>query len=155
MTSLHVPRWAVSFADLTMLLLAFFVLLQAGNSRTVAAGARAAFANQAAAPALLDAPARRLFERGEARLTARARRDLLAIGRGASRSGKLLVVESEGHEPSGGRFDAWELAAARAASLARALGEGGLGEEEITILMPRSGKGEAPSGQKLTVRPSG
>jgi hypothetical protein len=35
----------------------------------------------------------------------------------------------------GRRFDAWELAAARAAAAARALAEGGLAEGEVTILL--------------------
>lgn len=152
MTSLHVPRWAVSFADLTMLLLAFFVLLHAGNSQIAAAGARAAFSSRGAAPALLDSPASRLFEPGEARLTRGAREGLAAIGRRAGRSGQRVVIESDGRELTGGRFDAWELAAARAAAVARALSEAGMPEEKITILMPHERSGEVPRGQKLTVR---
>lgn len=155
MTSLHVPRWAVSFADLTMLLLAFFVLLQAGNSQNVAAGARAAFSSEEAALPLLASPASRLFEPGEARLTKRARDRLVTIGTQAGRSGKGLVVESEGRELTRGRFDAWELSAARAAAVARALSKAGMAEEKITILMPRDRAREVPKGQKLTVRRSG
>jgi hypothetical protein len=44
MSRIGVPRWAISFADLALLLLAFFVLLRAGDAAQVASAARAAFA---------------------------------------------------------------------------------------------------------------
>ena len=70
-----VPRWAISLADIMMLLLGFFILLQAGKATDVAAGARAAFSMEPQPRALLTTEAAALFEPGEARLrpTARAR----------------------------------------------------------------------------------
>ena len=81
MSALPVPRWAVSFADLVMLLLAYFVLLHIGDERTVLAGARAAFSGKAAAGPLFEAPAASLFEPGEARLKPGARLHLAEAAR--------------------------------------------------------------------------
>jgi flagellar motor protein MotB len=104
------PRWAISFADLLMLLLAFFVMLQSSSRANLAAAAHAAFGGRAETGPLLEAPADRLFEQGEARLTASGQARVDAAARSAR--GKSLLVGSEGHEGSGRRFDAWELAAA-------------------------------------------
>lgn len=145
------PRWAVSFADLSLLLLAFFVLLHAGNAREVAASARAAFAGEPLPGPLLEARADSLFEPGEARLTAAAKARLLRIARLSKRP---LVVESEGRDAGARRFDGWELAAARAAAVARALSEGGVAEERVSIILPRGNESRA-KGQRLIVRAGG
>jgi flagellar motor protein MotB len=143
-----VPRWAVSFADLALLLLAFFVMLQAGNARQVAAGARAAFSSEAPAGQLIDAPASELFEPGEARLLPHARARLQGVGRTAAAAKRSLLVQSRGLDGSAKRFDAWELSAARSAALARALEEGGLRENRIEIGFARDGAAV----QRLTVK---
>ena len=152
MTSLQVPRWAISFADLTMLLLAFFVLLQAGDTSTVAAGARSAFSKEPVAAPLLHARAADLFEPGEARLNAGARDSLNRIGARAERAGKSLVVESNGRDGSGARLDGWELSAARAAAVARGLAGATLPEDRVTIMMPNERGVDEGKGQSLTVR---
>lgn len=126
------PRWAVSFADLALLLLAFFVLLHAGSAREVAAAARSAFSGEPPPRALLDMEARLLFEPGEARLTPRARARLTAIGRAA---GGRLLVESSGTDKGAARFDGWELSAARAAAIARTLEPGRSAADRVTILL--------------------
>jgi flagellar motor protein MotB len=149
MTTLQVPRWAISFADLSMLLLAFFVLLQAGDTRKVAAGARSAFSDKPSAGPLLHARGVDLYEPGEARLNARARESLIRIGARAARSGKRLVVESSGRDASGARLDAWELSAARAAAVARGLA---LPDEQVTIVMPSRRDPDEEKGQSLTIR---
>jgi flagellar motor protein MotB len=142
-----VPRWAVSFADLSLLLLAFFVMLQAGNARQVAAGARAAFSSEAPAGPLLNAPAAALFEPGEARLLPHARARLQGVGRTAAAARRSLIVQSRGLDGQTRRFDAWELSAARAAALARALAEGGMREDRIEIAFAR----EDAASQRLRV----
>lgn len=152
MTPPALPRWTVSFADLALLLLAFFVLLHAGGAREVAAGARAAFSSQPAEGPLLDESAASLFEPGEARLKAPAMARLVAIGGTAAAKGRSAVVESRGRDASARRFDGWELAAARAAALARALGEGGLAEERVRIVLPAGRDGEEVREQRLVVR---
>ncbi len=149
---LHLPRWSVSFADLALLLLGFFVLLHAGNAREVAAGARAAFSDKPAPSALLEARAAALFEPSEARLTFAARARAREIGRRAAAAGRSLEVIGEGRDPAARRFDSWELAAARTAALARAIGEGGLAEDKIQITLPAGRGAEAEKGQTLVVR---
>jgi flagellar motor protein MotB len=149
MNRIGVPRWAVSFADLALLLLAFFVLMRAGDSGQVVAGARAAFLGEDAVRPLLAAPAATLFEPGEARLRAAARARLVGIGRQAAHGDRRLVIESLGRDSAGHRLDAWELAAARAAALARALQDGGIGEKAIRIVMPPD---EGGQGQRLVLR---
>ena len=147
-----VPRWTVSFADLAVLLLSFFILLHAGSAREVAAGARAAFSSQTAAGPLLEESAARLFEPGEARLKSDARARLVGIGKAAAAGGRALVVDSQGRDPAARRFDGWELAAARAAALARALNEGGVAEDRVRIVLPAAQGDEAVKEQRLIVR---
>lgn len=155
MTSAPVPRWAVSLADLALLLLGFFILLQAGHPGTVAAGARAAFGAGAAAGPLAEAAADLWFEPGEARLRPAARARLLALGRDAARRGARLTVESAGRGAGARRFDGWELAAARAAAVARALGDGGLAEGKVTIRLADPASSAAAPGQRLAVHRRG
>ena len=147
-----VPRWTVSFADLALLLLSFFILLHTGSAREVAAGARAAFSSQSAPGPLLEEPAASLFEPGEARLKTDARARLVGMGRTAAAANRALVVDSQGRDPAARRFDGWELAAARAAALARALNEGGVAEDRVRIVLPAARGDEAVKEQRLIVR---
>jgi flagellar motor protein MotB len=152
MTPPALPRWTVSFADLVLLLLAFFVLLHAGSAREVAAGARAAFSSDPVQGPMLDETAASLFEPGEARLRAAAKIRLVAIGKTIVGNGRAAVVESRGRDPAAHRFDGWELAAARAAALARALSEGGAAEDKVKIILPGGRDGEDVKEQRLVVR---
>lgn len=152
MKVMPVPRWTVSFADLAVLLLTFFILLHAGGAREVAAGARAAFSSQAAAGPLLEETAASLFEPGEARLNPEARARLVGIGTAAAAVGRELVVDSQGRDPAARRFDGWELAAARAAAVARALNKGGIAEDSVKIVLPAGRSNEGMKEQKLIVR---
>lgn len=145
------PRWALSLADIMMLLLGFFVLLQAAKSSDVTAGARAAFSAEPQPRALLVSDAAALFEPGEARLRPAARQRIAGIGAAAAGAKRGLVVESHGRDPGARRFDAWELSAARAAALARALSEAGLTEDRVQVVMPGTVAKEA-RGQRLIVR---
>lgn len=150
MTSLPVPRWAISMADLALLLLAVFVLLHAADSQAVKIAARTSFGGALVHGKLFDESASRLFERGEARMTPEGRSIARKIGAAAGKRG--LVVESQGRDASVGRFDGWELAAARAAALARALVEAGLVEDQVAITIPSNDTAKSASGQRLTVR---
>lgn len=153
MTPNPVSRWAVSFTDLALLLLGFFVMLYAGKAdvRQVAVSARNALDSEdARASESYEWAGAGLFETGEARLTVSARARLAAIGAGAARQGKRVRIESLGSDPAAQRFDGWELAAARAAAVARALRAGGLREEDVEIAVPaRSDDGRA---HRLVVR---
>lgn len=146
MTRLAVPRWAVSFADLGLLLLGCFVLLhamEAARPKAVAATARAA---PAATPVRVF-NAGDVFQSGEALLTPEARAALRAEA--ARLAGQRVRIFSSGTGEEGGRLDRFELAAARAAAIGRALREGGLAESNIAILMGEAG---APgAGQTIAI----
>lgn len=149
------PRWALSLADLALLLLGFFILLHASavEKTRVADSIRGAFG--AAAPdasASLAAPAAQLFEPGEARLTTAAHARLRALGAKAAKADKRVAIESAGKDPATHRFDGWELAAARVAAAARAVEAGGLPEQSIAISMPSSRSEQRPGGHRLSVR---
>ena len=127
MTRLPLPRWAVSFADLVLLLLGCFVMLHALEASRPKAAAAAAVAAPAAAPVRRFAAAE-LFQSGEALLRPDARETLRA---------------------EGGRQDRFEHPAARAAAIGRALREGGLAERDIAIVMAEAG---APgAGQTIAI----
>ena len=147
------PRWVLSFADLCLLLLGFFVLLHArnGDSRAVADGLRAAFGGKpgAAVPAPYVAAA--LFEPGQAVFRPGRAAPFRAIGARAVAAGATVLVESRGVDQATRRFDAWELAAARTAAIARAIRAGGLDERRIAIVMPPPRAGDADRGQALTI----
>jgi outer membrane protein OmpA-like peptidoglycan-associated protein len=130
-------RWAVSFADLCLLLLGFLILAQARPDK-----ARLA-ARLPDAPKL-DVPetaaqlvAGRLFEPGEAVLTDDGRRQIADFAARAGSSGQVRL-ESFGADRATSRLDAWELAAARAAALARALVGAGIAENRILLAIERA-----------------
>ncbi|SNS84541.1 OmpA family protein [Sphingomonas laterariae] len=149
MTAARSPRWAVSFADLCLLLLGFFILLQVRNDRPdlLSAGLRSAFGTAPAegvAGATHQAAA--LFQPGEAVLTPAASAMLRGLGARARADRKALRIISQGSDGGARRFDRWELAAARAAAIGRAASAGGLAEGDIEIALPttqeRAGKGQ-------------
>lgn len=151
MTPLRAPRWALSFADLCLLMLGFFVLLQAqnGDRAKLAASMRGAFGDGGFGAAGHDYQAGSLFEPGEAVLKPSERARFVQLGRQAAAQSAKIRVSSDGTAPSNRRLDGWELAAARTAAVARAVREGGLDEGRIILLMPRmDGR---PTGQLLSV----
>jgi len=125
-------RWAISLADLLMLLLGFFVLLDA--SRT----ARAAQMDSVSAavggtPARgMRADAATLFADGEAMLTPVGLARIQAI-----KGDALIRVAVRQHTQ--GRYDGWDLAAARGAAIARAM----TGKAEVEL------SPSAPAGEVL------
>jgi flagellar motor protein MotB len=148
MNRLPVPRWAVSFADLVLLLLGCFVLLHAMETSRPGPGAAPVAARaQAAAAPVRAFTASEVFQPGEALLTPEARAALRAEG--ARLAGHPVRILSSGTGEEGGRLDRFELAAARAAAIGRALREGGLAEGDIAITMGDSGRPGA--GQVITV----
>ena len=64
-----------------------------------------------------------------------------------------LVVARSGRAPAARRFDGWELGAARAAAVARALAGAGIRESDIEIVMPP--RDDAAGEQRLTVERAG
>lgn len=149
MNRLPLPRWAVSFADLGLLLLGCFVLLHAMESARPKAAAGTPVVPRAAPAA---APVRafnaaEVFQPGEALLTGEAREALRAEG--ARLAGQGVTIRSTGTGEDGGRLDRFELAAARAAAIGRALREGGLAESDIAISMGEAGT--PGTGQSIAV----
>ena len=146
MNRLPLPRWAVSFGDLLLLLLGCFVLLHAMEAQRSTAAAPVA-AGAAIATPVRSFNAAEVFQPGEALLTPEARAALHAEG--ARLAGHAVRIQSNGTGEEGGRLDRFELAAARAAAVGRALREGGLGEGQIAITM---GEGRAPgAGQTIAI----
>lgn len=147
MNPLAAPRWAISFADLGLILLGCFVMLHAMSGGP---------AGRSEAPAIPSRPAEEfaaadLFEPGDARLRPEARARLQALG--ARASGRKLVVTSRGADEASARLDAFELAAARAAAVAREFGQSGVAERDIVVRM-ESRASEQP-GQMIAVRFTG
>ena len=135
MNRLPLPRWAVSFADLVLLLLGCFVLLHAMEAQRSTAAATPA--RPAAAAPVRSFSASEVFQSGEALLTPEAREALHAEG--ARLAGHPVRILSTGTGEDGGRLDRFELAAARTAAVGRALREGGLAESQIAIAMGENG----------------
>ena len=131
-------RWALSFADLCLLLLGFFVMLQARpDPAHLSVGLKAAFAGRN--PITLEQTAEVWFEPGEAILRPAARASLRAFARGAPG----ITVASRGTEAKTARFDGWELAAARTAAVARELQAAGVPEARVNLAIdPGTGGGQ-------------
>ncbi|WP_294389970.1 flagellar motor protein MotB [uncultured Sphingomonas sp.] len=133
-------RWALSFADLCLLLLGFFVMLQANpDPARLSAGFRTAFGVRDNVAFQDRAPA--LFEPGEAILRPQARDRITSFVQ--DHPGGALIVSSKGTDPAAARFDGWELAAARTAAMARALQQSGIPQDRIAIAIdPATGGGQ-------------
>lgn len=150
MRSGHYPRWAISMADLTLLLLGFAIMIHVAPSGALRTAVQS---SQFAALTLFDEAADPLFEDGEARLTASARERLAEVGRTAARRREVLQVQSIGTGRGGAaRFDRWELSAARAAAVARALGAGGLAQDRIDLAIPALPRTDRAQPQRIVVR---
>ncbi len=109
-------RWAVSFADLALLIACTLML----GWRP--AGADADTAEAASESALLTAaPVAAMFIEGEAMLSARGAA-LLAPTRQVIANGGRVRITVGAALAGSQRLDAWELAAARTAVIARSLG---------------------------------
>jgi flagellar motor protein MotB len=130
MKATPVPRWAISFADLVLLLLGCFVFLHAIEaSHRRRAAQSPVFVPPAAPGAVIEASS--AFENGDARLTARARAQVQQLA--ASFGSRPVLVTSRGVAESGSRLDRFELAAARSMAVARALRAGGVAEGAISV----------------------
>jgi hypothetical protein len=155
MSTIRAPRWALSFADLCLLLLGFFVILhaQAGHRAELAGGMRAAFGTDKASHEVhADYTAAALFEPGEAVLKPSFARELTLLGARAAAADARVSIESTGTDVPSHRFDGWDLAAARVSAIARAVSASGLPENRIEIAIPAMGGAKAGKGQTIAVR---
>ncbi|WHO38286.1 flagellar motor protein MotB [Sphingobium sp. AP49] len=127
-------RWAVSFADLLLLLLGFFVLLQASGQKRDALLAEVSqqFGGRAMRQGI-ELRAAELFLPGEALLTPQGGARLATIAGQFARSSGKMEVRSSGMDRSHQRFDEWDLAAARLGAVARALKAAGISGDRLII----------------------
>ncbi|MDO9500240.1 flagellar motor protein MotB, partial [Falsiroseomonas sp.] len=147
-------RWAVSFADLLLLLLAFFVLLQASGARrdVVLAGVAQQFGGRAMRPGV-ELRAADLFEPGEALLTRQGQARLSAIARRFAREPGGVEIRSRGSDRARQRFDEWDLAAARLGAVARALKLDGIAQDRLLIRGLDQSDGKSGQGQVIRIAP--
>ena len=135
MTALRRNRWSVSFADLCLLLLGFFVLLHASRQGAESAVSHLSeyFRGQPSEGQMVTLAASALFEPGEAMLTLKGAAKIEEIAREAAEKHRIVILTSVGEDRASRRFDRWELGAARLAATARAVHETGLAEGSIVI----------------------
>lgn len=148
------PPWALSFADLLILLLAFFVMLhaQSGHQAQIMGGIKQALGGKIASQAEShNIDPRSIFQPDEAVLKPQARASLQALGRHAAAIGGQVRIESIGIDRSTSRFDGWELAAARTAAIARAVQAGGLTERQITVSIPEMTNASGANRQRMAI----
>jgi len=150
-------RWVLSFADLTLLLLAFFIMMQAqaGDRMKVAAGIRSAFGGNGGSngqDSLQGFAAARLFYDAEAILKPGEADRFRAIGAEAAKTGQRVIVSSQGRDGQSARLDSWELSAARTTAVARAIRIGGLPDSMIEITIPPMRASDPATGQRISVQ---
>lgn len=127
-------RWAVSFADLLLLLLGFFILLQASGHKRDAmlAQVRQQFGGRAVAKDM-ELRAAELFLPDEALLSGQGRAALARVAAGLRSGSGRIDISSLGTDPARRRFDPWDLAAARLGAVARELKAQGLAGDRLRI----------------------
>ncbi|MBH1999528.1 MAG: OmpA family protein [Sphingomonadaceae bacterium] len=147
-------RWAVSFADLLLLLLAFFVLLQASGSRRDALLAQVSqqFGGRAMRQGV-ELRAAELFVPGEAMLSAQGQARLSRIAREYTRQPGGVELQSHGSDRARQRFDDWDLAAARLGAVARALRADGIAQDRLLIRGLDQADGRSGQGQRIAIAP--
>lgn len=151
-------RWVLSFADLALLLLAFFVMMQAqaGDRLKLAAGMRDAFGGSGKGNGgdmlVHGLLAARAFEPDEAILKPGEAARLEAIGAAAAKARQRVIVASQGRDGQTARLDSWELSAARTTAVARAIRMGGVPDAMIEISIPPMRASEPAKGQRISVQ---
>lgn len=144
-------RLAVSFADLALLLLGFFVLLQASGNRSH--DVISEISTQFGAKPKADAPelhASNLFETGEAMLSDKGKAQISAIAAKMPRDATPIEILSIGQDRGARRFDGWDLAAARLGAVARALTTAGVDERRLVIRGPDQSADDG-AGQRIRI----
>ncbi|KRB86664.1 hypothetical protein ASE00_08255 [Sphingomonas sp. Root710] len=148
----------LSFADLALLLLAFFVMMQAqaGDRLKLAAGMRDAFGgsgNGKGGDVLVHGLlATKAFEADEAILKPAEAARLRAIGAAAAKAKQRVIVASQGRDGQTARLDSWELSAARTTAVARAIRMGGVPDAMIEISIPPMRASGPAKGQRIAVQ---
>ena len=149
-------RWVLSFADLALLLVAFFVMMQAqvSDRLKLAAGMRGAFGGEdgGGGESVQGIAAAAAFEPDEAILKPAEATRLKTLGAQAARARKRVLVASQGRDGQSARLDSWELAAARTTAVARAIRMGGVPDAMIEIAIPPMRASEPVKGQRISIQ---
>ncbi|NIJ15510.1 flagellar motor protein MotB [Sphingobium vermicomposti] len=145
-------RWAVSFADLLLLLLGFFILLQASGQKRdgMLAQVRQQFGGRTAS-SVIEWRAATLFLPDEALLSNQGRAAIARATAGLRSSGGRIDISSQGTDPARRRFDPWDLAAARLGAVARELKAQGLADDRLRIRGLDQMDGDTGKGQVIRV----
>ncbi|MCB2015774.1 MAG: OmpA family protein [Sphingobium sp.] len=144
-------RWALSFADLCLLLLGFFILLHASNGRQqeVMSGVAQEFGAPVVKNERLVAKA--LFQPGEAMLSAAGKAEVAKLAQRYRGNGNAIEIRSVGLDQATNRFDNWDLAAARLGALARALKAEGVPRDRV-VIRGLDQLSESKAGQVFVIR---
>lgn len=145
-------RWAISFADLLLLLLGFFILLQASGQRRDAmlAEVRQQFGGRTMRSGA-ELRAGELFVPGEAMLSETGKARIARVAAELRSGSTGLEIRSQGTDPVRERFDEWDLAAARLGAVARELRARGL--ERLVIRGLDQLDGATGKGQVIRIAP--
>lgn len=145
-------RWAVSFADLLLLLLGFFILLQASGQKRDAmlAQVRQQFGGRAVAKDM-ELRAAELFLPDEALLSDQGRAAVARVAAGLRSGSGRIDISSLGTDPARRRFDPWDLAAARLGAVVRELKVQGLADDRLRIRGLDQMDGETGKGQVIRI----
>ena len=148
-------RWAISFADLLLLILGFFVMLQASGPRRDAMLAQVSrqFGGRAMAQGE-ELRAADLFAPGEALLTPSGRARLSVVAQRLRRRTGGVDLRSNGVDAAHQRFDAWDLAAARLGAVARALRADGIAQDRLRIRGLDQADASSGEGQRIRIAPA-
>lgn len=149
-------RWALSFADLLLLLLGFFVMLQASGQRRDAmlAQVRQQFGGRMVSQPL-EIRAAELFLPGEALLTPTGQKRLKIVADRFALGRERVEVSSRGTDGARQRFDGWDLSAARLGAVARALKADGVGGDRLVLRGLDQLDGDNGKGQLILIAPGG
>ena len=74
------------------------------------------------------------------------------MGALAAKAKQRVIVSSQGRDGQSARLDSWELSAARATAVARAIRMGGLPDTMIEIAIPPMRAGDPAKGQRISVQ---
>ncbi|MBB6123806.1 flagellar motor protein MotB [Sphingobium subterraneum] len=145
-------RWAISFADLALLLLGFFVLLHAnaGRQQEIVGQIAREFGAPTAGSDVLRADA--LFAPGEAMIGPQGNGEIVKVAQKMRGSSDIVEIHSVGQGGTTLRFDSWDLSAARLGSVARALTHAGIEPRRIVIRGLDQSQASAAKGQTFTFR---
>ena len=148
-------RWAISFADLLLLLLGFFVLLHASGSRrdSMLSQVSRQFGGRPMARTV-TVRAADLFAPGEALLTVSGRNRIAALSATLAPAQGRVEIRSEGTDRAQRRFDDWDLAAARLGAVARAFRASGIARDRLLIRGLDQSDGGSGQGQVIHIAPA-